>query len=53
MSQRQALLYLSGLFCHTPSVRLVYDIGACPSSRSIKCSDEPSLLQNTWFEIVQ
>jgi len=41
------------LFCHTPSIRSVYDISACPSSRSIKHSDEPSLLQDTWFEIVQ
>ena len=53
MSQRQVLLYLSVLFCHTPSVRSVYDVGACPSSRSIKHSDEPSLIQDTWFEIVQ
>jgi len=53
MSQRQVLLYLSVLFCRTSSVRSVYDINACPSSRSIKRSDEPSLIQDTWFEIVQ
>ena len=53
MLQRQALLYLSVLFCRTPSVRSVYNINACPSSRSIKHSGEPSLLQDTWFEIVQ
>ena len=53
MSQRQALLYLSVLFCRTPSVRSVYDIGACPFSRSIKHSGEPSLLQDTWLEIIQ
>jgi len=53
MSQRQVLLYLSVLFCCTPSVRSVYDINACLSSRSIKHSDEPSLIQDTWFEIVQ
>jgi len=53
MSQRQVLLYLSVLFCHTPFLRSVYDIGACLSSRSIKRSDEPSLIQDTWFEIVQ
>jgi len=53
MSQWQVLLYLSVLFCRTPSVRSVYDVCACPSSRSIKRSDEPSLYQDTWFEIVQ
>ena len=53
MSQRQALLYLSVLFCHTPSARSVYNVCACPSSRLIKHSDEPSLYQDTWFEIVQ
>ena len=53
MSQWQVLLYLSVLFCHTPSVRLVYNVGACPSSRSIKRSDESSLIQDIWFEIVQ
>jgi len=53
MSQRQVLLYLSVLFCRPPSVRSVYDVNACPFLRSIKHSDEPSLIQDTWFEIVQ
>ena len=34
-------------------VRLVYNVCACPSSRSIKRSVEPSLYQDTWFEIVR
>ena len=53
MSQWQAFLYLSVQFYRTPFVRSVYNVCACPSSRSIKHSDEPSLYQDTWFEIVQ
>jgi len=54
ISQRQALLYLPcSVLSYLLSIRSVYNIGACPSSRSTKRSDEPSLLQDTWFEIVQ